>query len=157
MDNGVKAILVGGLACGVLDITQAFIAWGIQGASPFRILQGVAAGLLGRDSFQGGWPSAALGLACHFTVAFGAATVFYFASRKIGFMTEYAVIAGMLYGEIVFWFMQFVVIPLSRTHARPFTDWALIITGPVGHMFLVGLPIALAVRKFAPLNIRPGY
>jgi|SRR5271156_3666096 len=154
MSGAWPAILWGGLACGVLDITQAFIAWGFEGATPFRILQGIAAGLLGRQSFQGGWPTAVLGGACHFLIAFGAAAVYYLASRKIPFMTVHPVLAGMLYGEMVFWFMQYAVIPLSRTERRPYTDWALIITGPIGHMFLVGLPIALAVKIFAPASIR---
>jgi hypothetical protein len=151
MSDATKAILVGGLACGVLDITQAFIAWGLEGATPSRILQGIAIGLLGPASLQGGWATAALGAACHFLIAFGAAAVFYLASRNIAFMTEHPVLAGMLYGELVFWFMQYVVIPLSRTHRRPWSDPALILTGPIGHMFLVGLPIAFAVKRLAPL------
>jgi hypothetical protein len=154
MNDGAKAIFIGGLACGVLDITQAFIGWGLEGVAPIRILQSVASGVLGRASFQGGWPSAGLGLVCHFVIAFGAATVYYLASRKIPFMTNQPVIAGLLYGEIVFWFMQFVVVEFSRAHRRPIAQWdpATIITGPIGHMFLVGLPIALAIKKFAPLS-----
>ena len=153
MNQATKAILLGGLACGILDITQAFIGWGLEGVAPIRILQSVASGVLGRASFQGGWPSAALGLVCHFVIAFGAATVYYLASRKIPFMTEHAVLAGLLYGEIVFWFMQYVVVELSRAHRRSISewDWATIITGPIGHMFLVGLPIALIVKRYAQL------
>ena len=159
MSGGAKAVLAGGFACGVLDITQAFVGWGLEGVAPIRILQSVASGLLGRASFQGGWSSAALGLLCHFVIAFGAAAVYYLASRRIGFMTEHPVLAGLLYGEIVFWFMQYVVVELSRARRRSIADWdwATIITGPIGHMFLVGLPIALAVARFAPLSSRtPG-
>jgi hypothetical protein len=143
------AIFWGGLACGVFDITQAFIAWGFEGARPFRILQGIAVGLLGPKSFQGGWPTAVLGLACHFLIAFSAAAIYYAASRGLRFMTQHAVISGLLYGEIVFFVMNYVVIPLSRAHRRPWSDWAFIITGLIGHPLLVGLPIALAVRHFA--------
>ena len=143
------AIWWGGLGCGVGDITQACIAWGIQNhVPPMRIFQSVAAGVLGRASFQGGWPTAALGLGLHFFIAFSAATVYWLASRKIKFMTEHAIIAGLLYGEAVFWFMRYVVIPLSATSAGPFSK-ATLITGPIGHMFLVGLPISLAVRKYS--------
>ena len=143
------AIWWGGLACGVLDITQACVAWGIQNdVPPIRIFQSVAAGVLGRAAFQGGWPTAALGLALHFFIAFSAATVYWLASRKIKFLTEHAIIAGLFYGEAVFWFMRYVVIPLSATSAGPFSV-ATIVTGPIGHMFLVGLPISLAVRRYA--------
>src|SRR5215831_873542 len=77
------AILWGGLAAGLGDLTQAFIAFGLRGARPFRILQGIAGGLLGRRTFQLGWSTAALGLLCHFTIALTAAAVYYLASRKL--------------------------------------------------------------------------
>jgi uncharacterized membrane protein YagU involved in acid resistance len=143
------AIFWGGLACGVLDITQACVAWGIQnGISPPRIFQSVAAGLLGRSAFQGGAKTAALGLALHFLIAFSAAAVYYAASRKIKLLIERHVIAGLLYGEAVWLFMNFVVIPLSAAQSGPFTT-AAILTGPIGHPFLVGLPISLAVRRYS--------
>lgn len=143
------AIFWGGLLCGVFDITQAFIAWGLTGIKPVAILRHIASGLLGPTAYRGGAGTAALGLLLHFVIAFGAATVYYVASRSILFMTERAVISGLLYGECVFLFMNFVVVPLSRAPKGHFT-LATLITGPIGHTILVGLPIALAVRRFAP-------
>jgi len=149
MSNAFLAIFWGGLMCGVFDITQAFIAFGIQnGAKPATILQSVASGLLGVKAFQGGARTAALGAGLHFVIAFGAATVYYVASRWIPFMTGHAVFSGLLYGEMVFLFMHFVVVPLSAAPPGKFT-MAVLITGPIGHMFLVGLPIALAARKYS--------
>jgi len=146
--NALLAIFWGGLLCGTFDITQAFLGYGLQfGVKPVQILQAVASGLLGPRSFKGGAATAALGLALHFLIAFGAATVYYIASRWIPFMTEHAVISGLLYGEAVFWFMHLVVVPLSKAAPGRFSA-ATIITGPIGHMFLVGLPIALSVRRF---------
>ena len=58
------AILWGGLAAGVLDITAALVVYGAFGLRPQRLLQGIAAGLLGPKSFDGGIATAALGLAC---------------------------------------------------------------------------------------------
>ena len=152
--NAFLAIFWGGLVCGVLDITQACIAWGIQNnVPPQRIFQSVASGLLGPKSFQGGAATAALGLFLHFLIAFIWATIYYMASRRIGFMTERPVIAGLLYGEFVWLMMNCVVVPLSAIHRwPPRTDAASMITGPVLHTVLVGLPIALAVKKFAPLK-----
>lgn len=123
---------------------------GIQnGAPPVRIFQSVAVGLLGRAAFNGGVKTAALGLALHFFIAFSAAAVYYAASRKIKFLTERAVIAGLLYGEAVWLFMNFVVIPLSAIGQRGPMTMAAFWTGPIGHMFLVGLPIALIVRRYS--------
>lgn len=150
--NAFLAIFWGGLACGVFDITQAFIAWGLMGIPPVRILRHIASGLLGPTAYRGGAGTAALGLLLHFVIAFGAATVFYIASRWILFMTDHAVISGLLYGECVFLFMNFVVVPLSRAPKGRFT-LATLITGPIGHTLLVGLPIALSVRRFAPRTL----
>src|SRR5262249_46762196 len=114
------AIFWGGLACGVLDITQACIAWGIQNhVPPQRIFQSVASGLLGSKAFQGGATTAALGLFLHFLIAFIWATIYYVASRQIAFLTERPVIAGLLYGEFVWVMMNCVVVPLSAIHRWP--------------------------------------
>jgi hypothetical protein len=140
----------GGLVCGIFDLTSAIGGYHFRGVPPIRILQSVAAGALGRDSFNGGARSAALGLFFHFLIAFTAAAVFYFASRKIAFLTAHPVISGLLYGEMVFLFMHFVVIPLSASPRGPVTiSWPFLIAGPLGHPFLVGLPIALAVSWFS--------
>jgi hypothetical protein len=150
--NAFLAIFWGGLACGVFDITQAFIAWGFMAIKPVAILRHIASGLLGPKAYHGGAGMAAFGLLLHFVIAFGAATVYYIASRSISFMTEHAVISGLLYGECVFLFMNFVVVPLSRAPKGHFTV-ATLVTGPIGHTVLVGLPIALSVRRFAPRRL----
>jgi hypothetical protein len=143
-----KAILTGGLLAGVLDISQAFLAWGFMGISPYRILQNVAAGALGKASFQMGLRSAALGLLFHFFIAFTAATVFWLASRALPALVDRPVVYGLLYGELVYVFMNFVVVPLSALRHFPVFSTAHIVTGPIGHPFLVGLPIALTARAF---------
>jgi len=142
------AIFWGGLLAGIFDIAQAFIGFGLLGAKPFRILQHIAGGVFGARSMQMGWMSAALGLVFHFTVAFGAAMVYYLASRVLRVMVEHAVVCGLIYGELVFFFMYFVVLPLTPLGPAKF-NVVTYITGPIGHTFLVGLPIALCVRRFA--------
>ena len=67
-----RAIVLGGVAAGVLDISAAFINAGLQqGRSPMFVLQSVASGLLGSESYKGGLGSAALGTAVHFSIASG--------------------------------------------------------------------------------------
>lgn len=85
---------------------------------------------------------------CHFIIAFTAAMLYYLASRKLHALLEHPVICGLLYGEGVFAFTYFAVLPLSASGAAKF-NIATFITGPVGHPLLVGLPIALSVRHFA--------
>lgn len=142
------AIFWGGFLAGILDITQAFIGFSLVGSTPFRILQRIAGGIFGTRSHEMGWTSAAIGLLCHFTVAFMAAAIYYLVSRKLRVLVERPVLSGLIYGELVFLFMYFVVIPLSAI-GHPQFNIATYITGPIGHPLLVGLPIALSVRRFS--------
>lgn len=141
------AIFWAGLLCGVLDITAAFITWAVKGVSPLRVLQGIAVGLLGAKSFQGGWRTAALGAACHFFIAFSAAAIFYAASRKLTFMTRMPFVSGPLYGLVVYSVMYWIVIPL-RVPGRPFS-WTATVIAVLTHIVCVGTPIAFMVRRFS--------
>jgi hypothetical protein len=128
-----------------MDITAAFVTWGIKGISPARILRGIASGLMGVKALKGGWDIAVLGLACHFFIAYTAATVFYVVSRRIEFMTRRAVTAGVIYGVIVYAVMYWGVKPLSLVAARPFS-WREHVVAILTHIVCVGLPISLVVK-----------
>lgn len=147
--NPYLGIFWGGLIAGTLDIVAAFVDLGRRGIAPERILQGIASGLLGRDSFRGGWATAALGLACHFLIAFGAAAVYYAASRWMRVLVERPVICGLLYGIPVYLFTNFVVIPLSKIGPRPVGPLSGVLIALVVLMAFVGLPIALMVRRYS--------
>src|SRR5258705_12475795 len=95
--NTLLAILWGGLLCGVLDITAALVVYGSMGAKPLRLLQGIAAGLLGPRTYGGGIARALLGLLCHFAIAFSAAAVLLAASLFLPFLARHAVFSGLLY------------------------------------------------------------
>jgi len=149
--RALAAILVGGAIAGVLDFSSAVAAYYSRGGTPFRVMQSIARGLYGDSAYEGGWQTAIVGLVCHFLIAVTAAAVFYAASRRIRFMTERPVLAGLLYGEVVYLVMNLVVVPLSAIGKFPGRlTWQHMVTGPVGHLFLVGLPISLAVHHFAP-------
>ena len=146
--GALPAIFWGGLLCGVFDIAYAFAEWALRGVPPIRILQAIASGILGPASFRGGLTTAIFGLSLHFLIAFTAAAVYYFASQILIFMKRQAVLTGLLYGIAVYCFMHYAVIPLSALRRRPF-DVLFDSLEIVEHMLLVGLPIALATRKFA--------
>jgi hypothetical protein len=146
--DGMLAILWGGLLCGVLDITAAVVVYGYMGAKPLRVLQGITGGLLGPRTYGGGIATALLGLLCHFVIAFSAAAVFVVASRVAPFLARQAVLSGVLYGIAVYFFMNRVVVPLSAAAKFPFS-FKMMVVGVVIHIFCVGLPIALAARRFA--------
>ena len=62
-----RVILTAGLVIGVLDISSAFVIWWQRGVGLRRGLQGIAAGLLGANSFDGGLVTAGVGLVLHFS------------------------------------------------------------------------------------------
>ena len=136
-----------GLIAGILDITSAFVIAGIKGTGSIRMLQGIASGLLGQRSFEGGMATARLGLAIHFLIAFTAAAVFYAASRKFSSLTQHAVVSGSLYGIAVYVFMYWMVVPLAFPNARHSVSRD--VTALIIHIVLIGLPIALVVRRFS--------
>jgi uncharacterized membrane protein YagU involved in acid resistance len=140
------AILVGGLIVGVLDLTYAILVYSPK--RPIRIPQTIASGVLGLQSYNGGLPTAALGILLHFVIAVGAATVYYVASRKLGILVHQAVLMGLLYGALVYFFMHLIVLPLS---AAPKRHTPLIYQACefVWHWVGVGLPIAFSVRHYS--------
>jgi hypothetical protein len=136
------------LIAGILDISSAFLLSYPKGVSPIRVLQGVAAGFVGRESaINGGLATAGLGLAIHFFIAFVVATVFYVASRKLIFLTQHPVISGLGYGVVVYGFMYWIVMPLAYPVVHPSLSRDL--TAVCVHMFLIGLPISLIMRHFS--------
>jgi hypothetical protein len=131
-----------------MDISAAFLTWMPKGVRPLRLLQGIASGLLGPSSFQQGWATGALGLAFHFLIAFTAAAVFYGASRKLPALLEHPWLAGVGYALVVYGFMYWVVMPLSRLRRSPVT-LTYSVTAIVTHIVCVGLPISLMVHRLS--------
>ena len=148
--RALRAILLGGLIAGTLDISYACIfSYLMRGTSPVRILQSVASGTLGEKARTGGLKTAALGLVLHFLIATTAAAVYYLASRQLRVLVNQAIICGILYGVIVYLFMNFVVLPLSAIPFKMSYAWPALISGLLIHMFGIGLPIALVTRKYS--------
>jgi uncharacterized membrane protein YagU involved in acid resistance len=148
--SALSAILIGGAIAGTLDITYAIGFSALRGVSPIRILQSVASGLLGAPAFQGGLSTAALGLALHFCIAFSAAAIFYLASKAIPSFTRHPVVSGLFYGFLIYAVMNLVVLPLSAYPRKVSFPLLVLVTGLFVHMFFIGLPISLAVRRALP-------
>jgi hypothetical protein len=143
-----RAILAGGLAAGVLDLMAALSLYGLRGARPIRIVQAIASGLMGAEAFKGGLGTAALGCLLHFFIATSAAAVYVSASRWIEVLVRRPIVSGVIYGVVVYAVMNFVVLPLSAVARSPFDPRLALILVAI-HMLCVGLPIALAARRFA--------
>jgi hypothetical protein len=141
-----KPILYGTIVVGTLDAIDAIAVFGLRGSTPIRVFQGIASGWLGRASFQGGLPTAALGVLTHFFIAFAIVATYYAASRKIGLLRRQPLRCGAMYGVAVYFFMNLVVIPLSAIGAVRFS-WPLFVNGILIHVFGIGIPSALFAAR----------
>jgi hypothetical protein len=150
---GAGRILAAGAAVALLDgIAAVTLCFAVSATCTVpRVFQGIAAGLLGRPSFDGGTATAIAGAGLHLTIATGWATAYSVLARRLPSLqrlvrTTLGVVGvGMAYGAVVWLLMNRVVVPLSRARATPlFTGvwWVLLVI----HLLVVGLPIALIIR-----------
>lgn len=145
LSNG-KAIFWGGFVAGVLDAVDGVIAFGTQGLNPIQVLQYIASGLLGKGAFEGGLATAGLGAALHFLIALVVAAVYVTAGQWMPALKQNAITFGLLYGAAVYFFMNYLVLPLSAVGHSPF-KLGLFLNGVIGHALFVGVPIAWFARK----------
>jgi len=139
-----------GLIAGTLDIADALIFSHFRGATPVMVFQYIASGLIGTTSFQLGWKSIALGVAIHYFIALTWTAIFYFASRRFAILIRRPVLSGLLYGVVVYLFMNLVALPLSSV-PHPLKPISLVsrVNGVLALMLCIGLTIALLVRRSA--------
>ena len=146
-----ETILVGGGIAGVLDGLDAVVYYNwASGVAPSRLFQFIASGLLGARSFSGGWVTVVLGVFLHFTVAIGAATVFYLACQAIPALWKQPWLTGPAFGLVVYAVMHYIVVPMSAVaHGKTPMSGMELADQLFSHMFFVGLPIALMARRSA--------
>ena len=148
MKKDLATAAIGGGIGGLCDAIYATSMWG-PGA-----WQGVASGLLGKASFDGGNATIALGLALHFFIAFVMALVYVKASHKLPALTARPILMGVLYGFVLYVVMNFVVVPLSAIGFHPPKLTGVLKALPP-HILFVGPAIALATARRARGD-RPG-
>ena len=141
-----RAILLGGLIVGALDGLDAVIFFGLRGVSTIRIFQAIAAGLLGREAFQGGLPTAALGVVLHYTIATTIVAIACLLARRIPALATRPILVGACYGLGVWLVMSYLVVPLSAANGAARTA-PVVINGIMIHIVGVGIPAWLVARK----------
>jgi hypothetical protein len=151
--RALRAIVTAWLVVGALDISSAFFIWWQRGVALQRGLQGIAAGLLGTKSFEGGLATASLGLALHFFVVLVVVSVFYLASRMMPFLTKQPLVWGALYGIGVYLVMYWIVLPSTFSTFRHRLSNELLELAI--HICLIGLPTAFIVRRYSKPTKQP--
>jgi len=152
------AILLGGLAAGAGDILYAIIHYNlVYQTPPERILQSVAAGLLGtEDARAGGWNTAAIGLGAHFVLTTIMAAAFVLASLPVPLLLRLWWIAGPVYGIGLMFVMNYLVVPMSRVGGPGKLPEGQFLYGAIfAHAILVGLAIALVARVVLDNGAKP--
>ena len=143
----VLLILAGGATAATLDILYAWVFWHLRsGVGMERILQSVAAGLLGNDSFRGGPRTAGLGLVLHYAIATVMSAGFWVASIRWPSLIAHPIASGAVYGLGLYVVMNFIVVPLSaasRGSANPL--WVGLSVAV--HAVFIGMPIAVLARS----------
>ena len=141
--NALLAVGVGSFIAGTLSLLLACMQSG------WDIPLAIAGGLIGDKAGNGGVANYLLGTTLHFFITFSVAAIYYAASRRLLFMTQYPLLCGLYFGATVRLVMNFIVLPLSALHATdpiPIRDfWS----GLLEKMIVVGLPIAYSVQRFA--------
>ncbi len=141
----VPSVLAGGLLGAAGDLG---VACTLSGLPLLTVGKAVARGWFGRArAMAGGTDVALIGLGSHVAIVLVFAAVFVAASLRQPVLRRLWFVAGPLYGAAIFCVMRFVVLPLSAAGYSmpkpPALYWEI-----AGHLFLVGLPIALAARWF---------
>lgn len=143
------AILAGGLIASTVDIGAAsLISW----LNPVVILHAIASGVLGRASFDGGAAAALLGLVLQWFMGLVIAAIFVLAASRFPWLKRSWLAAGIAYGVVVFFVMNYVVVPLS---AAPFSAHHFTVQKFIENllaMILFGLIVAFCARRRAVAN-----
>jgi hypothetical protein len=147
-----RTILVAWAIAGTLDITDALVFYHLYaGVKPERLLQNIAAGLIGRSAaFAGGIETVALGLAVHYAIALFWTVIFVLVAQRLVWLLRYPVAAAMVYGGFVYLAMNYIVLPLFHAGGPPSHVPAVFANAVLALMFPFALPIALVTRRFTP-------
>lgn len=148
MSRLVRAGLLTGVTDGLFATVQSLLT---PGSTVMRLWQGVASTVLGKSAYDGGVPTALLGLLMHFCVAFAWSAVFLFfvmrsswVRRTVSSPSGVVGIAA-LYGPFIWLFMSLIVIPvLLHRPPKIASRWWIQL---VGHIPFVGLPIVASVAN----------
>jgi len=140
--RSLREIAAGGLIAGTIDVGAACV---INRLPPVVILHAIASGVLGRASFQGGVRTAVLGLVLQWAMSLLIAGIFVIGATNVPLLRRRWLPAGLAYGVVIFFVMNYVVMPLSAVGRAPaFTPAK--IAGNMLAMLLFGAIVAFAAR-----------
>lgn len=114
--RALRGILLGGIVAGTIDIGAACL---ITGRSVQFILHVIAGGLLGKAANSGGLRTALLGLALQLIMGVIIAAIYAVGARLMPLLQRRWIAGGLAYGVIIYFVMNYVVVPLSAWRHVP--------------------------------------
>ncbi len=143
-----KTAVIAGIAAGILDTVYFSARAYISDSTPGRIMQAIASFWIGPSSYEMGAASMAFGLATHFGLSILMAAGFVFAAIKLSVFKGRLIVAGPLYGALLFAVMNLIVLPLRWPEIYPrYNGWAS--TAEIGLHLAFGAVIVWVVRRRA--------
>ena len=140
-------ILAAWFVAGTLDILAAVTYYPLaSGVRVTTLLQGIASGILGDRAFAGGVGTAILGLILHYTIALIWTILFVLVFRRVRKIFANLFAIGIVYGVVVWFVMNLIVLPLSNVSQGPFSLLQATVDAVI-LMSCVGLPIAMIVGR----------
>jgi hypothetical protein len=131
---------------GLLDIAAAALLAAQAGRKPAVMLRDVASGPF-PAALHWGQKGAALGLVVHFAIMAVMAAGFMLAWKSMSTIRRHPLVAGAIYGVILWGVMYWVVLPQRWPHLYPDRNPTHIAIQLFCHVVLVGLPMGLVAGR----------
>lgn len=141
-----RRILLATAVAGTLDMGMAMIETAAAGKPIGGMLRGLASGPFPPAA---GWGAggAIVGFLVHYAIMATMASVFLFAHRRIAAVRSNAIVAGMVYGVILWLVMYGLVLPLRFGVPFPNPRLEAVALQLFAHVVLVGLTFGLVARR----------
>ena len=147
--SATKTILLSGFVAGTMDMLGAILVYTaiMQKVTVVQILHGIASGVFGKTTVGSSATMALIGLGFHYFIAFCWAIGYFIVYPYIPFLRKQKIIAGLLYGIVVWAVMNLIVLPMSNAYHSPFA-WPSAIRAATILMLCIGLPISLITSRY---------
>jgi uncharacterized membrane protein YagU involved in acid resistance len=151
----VISVAVATLLLATVDLLFACSYWHtLFGVPASRVMQNVAAGLLGKRAFLGGGNTVAMGVLLNYGIMAVMVSVYYVVARRVAALVQRPWLCGALYGATLYIVMNLIVVPLSAVPKPPVVvSW--IVSSIVLHL-IIGIAIAFSARRVSHSLGYPG-
>jgi hypothetical protein len=76
-------------------------------------------------------------------------------ATKIAILTRRPILSGLIYGDVIYLVMNFVILPVSSVpHSKSTTTIAALVNGVLALMLCIGLPISVLTARYLPARDR---